>query len=77
GSTDMGDVTQAVPGMHPYLSICDPAIAGHSREFTEASGSERGARAMLAAAKALAMTAVDVMTTPDLVKQMWDEFRTS
>lgn len=77
GSTDMGDVTQAVPGMHPYLSICDSAIAGHSREFAEASGSERGACAMLAAAKALAMTAVDVLTNPDLVKRMQEAFRAS
>jgi amidohydrolase len=74
GSTDMGDVTQAVPGMHPYLSICDPEVAGHSREFADASGSERGAQAMLAAAKALAMTAIDVLTTPDLVKRMREAF---
>jgi amidohydrolase len=77
GSTDMGDVTQVVPGMHPYLAVCDPEIPGHTREFAEASGSERGARAMLVAAKALAMTAVDVLTTPALVDRMWDAFRSS
>jgi len=75
GSTDMGDVTQAVPGMHPYLAICDRRIAGHSREFAVASSSERGAQAMLTAAKALAMTAVDVLSSPDLVERMWASFR--
>ena len=77
GSTDMGDVTQAVPGMHPYLAICDLGVVGHTREFAEASGSERGAKAMLTAAKALAMTTVDVLTTPDLVDRMWATFRSS
>jgi len=75
GSTDMGDVTQVVPGMHPYLAICDPDVVGHSREFAEASGSERGAVAMLAGAKTMAMTTVDVLTTPGLVDRMWEVFR--
>jgi len=75
GSTDMGDVTQAVPGMHPYLGICEPGIPGHSREFAEASASEEGAQAMLTAAKALAMTTVDVLTADDLSKRMWEAFR--
>jgi len=77
GSTDMGDVTQEVPGMHPYLAICEPEVIGHSREFTEASGSERGAVAMLAGAKALGMTAVDVLTEAGLTDRMWEEFRGS
>jgi amidohydrolase len=73
GSTDMGDVSQAVPSIHAYVQICDEDLAGHSREFAEAAGSERGHRAMLVAAKTLAMTAVDVLVDPDLVKRMWEE----
>ena len=75
GSTDMGDVTQAVPGIHPYLQICEPDIAAHTREFAEASSSERGFDVMLIAAKTLAMTAIDVLTTPALVERMWSSFR--
>jgi amidohydrolase len=26
GSTDMGDVTQVVPGMHPYMAICERCL---------------------------------------------------
>ncbi len=75
GSTDMGDVSQAVPAIHAYVAICDRAIAFHSRGFAEASQSERGHQGMLAAAKAMAMTAVDVLTSADLVRTMQREFR--
>jgi len=75
GSTDMGDVTQVVPGIHAYVQIAEDDVAAHSREFAVASGSERGQVAMLAAAKALAMTAVDLLEDADLVAQAWEEFR--
>ena len=77
GSTDMGDVTQVVPGIHPYVKIAEEDVAGHSREFTEASGSEQGKAAMLAAAKAMAMTTVDLLEDADLVAKIWEEFRTT
>ncbi|MBU1049515.1 M20 family metallopeptidase [Candidatus Bipolaricaulota bacterium] len=77
GSTDMGDVTQVVPGIHPYVQIAEDNVAGHSREFTEASGSERGAKAMLAAAKAMAMTTVNLLEDSELVSKLWEEFKTT
>lgn len=77
GSTDMGDVTQVVPGIHPYVQICEDNVAGHSREFADASISERGAVAMLAAAKAMALTTVQLLEDADLVAKVWKEFRTT
>jgi len=77
GSTDMGDVSQAVPSIHAYIRICDRDIAGHSREFAQASISERGQDVMLTAAKALAMTAIDVLASPDLVVRMHEEFESA
>lgn len=77
GSTDMGDVSQVVPSIHAYIEICDENVAGHSREFAEASISKRGLDVMLIAAKAMAMTAIDVLTDPELAKTMWEEFRTT
>ena len=74
GSTDMGDVSHAVPAIHAYIQICPEEVAGHSREFAQAAISRRGQEAMLAAAKALAMTAVDLFTDPELVKRMKEEF---
>ncbi len=76
GSTDMGDVSQVVPAIHPYIAICGEEIASHSREFAAAAASPRGQAAMLLAAKALAMTAVDLFTAPALVRRMKQEFST-
>ncbi len=75
GSTDMADVSHVAPSIHPYLSICDANVVGHSRPFADASQSERGHAAMLAAARAMAMTAVDVFSSPDVVQSAWAEFR--
>jgi len=75
GSTDMADVTHAVPGIHAYIQICGEEVAGHSLEFAKASISKRGQQAMLTASKALAMTAVDLFTDPNAVRQMKEEFQ--
>ncbi|TFH04711.1 MAG: M20 family peptidase [Candidatus Thorarchaeota archaeon] len=75
GSSDIGNVSQVVPSIHPYISICDDSIAGHSIEFEKASKSTRAYEAMLNAAKALAMTAIDLFTDSDLMNQATEEFQ--
>jgi amidohydrolase len=70
GSTDMADVSHLTAAIHPYLSIGPHDLAGHSTEFEEAAGSEKGHEAMIAAAQALAMTAVDVLLRPDLLAEI-------
>ncbi|MGQ0572267.1 MAG: M20 family metallopeptidase [Armatimonadota bacterium] len=74
GSTDMGDVSQIMPAIHPYVSIGPKDLPGHTVEFREAALSERGLAAMLAAAKAMALTAYDVLTQPDLLVEARREF---
>ena len=69
GSTDMGNVTTVVPGIHPFLSITDGPVPGHSIAFTEAARSPRALETMHLAAKALAMTALDVLSDPGLAKR--------
>ncbi len=66
GSTDMGDVSHRAPSIHPYLSIGPADLAGHSTEFVEAAFSDEAFDAMIAAAKALATTGLDVLLRPDL-----------
>ena len=61
GSTDMGNVTSLVPGIHPFLSITDRPVAGHSTEFAAAARTPQALETMHVAAKALAMTAIDVL----------------
>ena len=67
GSTDMADVSHVTAAIHPYLSIGPKDLVGHSTEFAEAAASEQGQQAMIAAAKALAATAVDVLLRPSLL----------
>jgi hypothetical protein len=76
GSTDLGDVSHVTASIHPSLSICPEDIAGHSTEFAEAAASERGQQAMIAAATALATTAVDVLLRPSLFDEIRAEFET-
>jgi amidohydrolase len=74
GSSDIGNVSMVCPTIHPYLKIADD-VSGHTVEFREAAGSPRGYEAMLAAAKGLAMTALDVFYRPETAPAMWDEFK--
>jgi len=61
GSTDMGNVTTLVPGIHPYLAIADEPTPGHSHAFTAAAVTPRAHATMHLSAKALALTALDVL----------------
>jgi amidohydrolase len=69
GSTDMGNVTTVIPGIHPFLSISEGPVPGHSIAFTEAARTPRALETMRLAAKAMAMTALDVLTEPALLKR--------
>ena len=75
GSTDMANVSWAMPTIHPDLSITDRPTAGHSIAFREAAASTRGDEVMLLAATLIAETAVDLLTDPALVEAAWAEFR--
>jgi len=75
GSTDMGNVSHVVPALHPYVTIAPDEVAGHSPEFRAASASPEGHAGLLDAAKALAMTAIDLFSNQDLVDAAWEEHR--
>lgn len=74
GSTDMGDVSHVTNTIHPYLGIGPEELVGHSTEFAEAAISEKGHRAMIDAAKALAATAADVLLRPPLLESVKSYF---
>lgn len=75
GSTDVGNVSQAVPTIHPTIALTDhPDVVCHSAAFAEAAGGPAGDRAMLIAAKALAMTAVDLFLDAGVRRQVREEF---
>ena len=74
GSSDMGNVSQVVPSIHPYVTIADPGTSGHTAEFAVAAASPRGDQALLRAAKAMAMTAIELLCEPDLMADVQREF---
>ncbi len=74
GSSDLGNLSQKLPAIHPYLAICDEGVAGHSVEMAEATITPRGHEAMLTAAKMLAMTAYDYLASAEIQQQVTQEF---
>lgn len=76
GFTDVGNVSQVVPTIQSTIALTDrPDGVCHSAVFAEAAGGPAGDRAMLLAAKALAMTAVDLFTDPTCMQQVRNEFQ--
>lgn len=61
GSTDMGNVSQAVPGLHGMLAIDDTALP-HTAAFATAARSARGDAALIDGASILAGLALDAFT---------------
>jgi amidohydrolase len=74
GSLDMGNVSQVVPAIHPYIQICDDYFVCHTHEFREAALSEQGREAMILGAKTMALTGYDVLTNQTLLQKIKEEF---
>jgi amidohydrolase len=75
GSTDMGNVSAVSPAIHPSIAIAPMDTGAHSQAFAACAASEAGHRGLVDAAKAMAMTAVDVLTDPDLRQRIEKAFR--
>jgi amidohydrolase len=74
GSTDMGNVSHLVPSIQPYVAV-GRGVLIHSAEFAAAAASEDGMRGMLDAAKAMAMTAVDLLADPAIMNKVREDFK--
>jgi metal-dependent amidase/aminoacylase/carboxypeptidase family protein len=74
GSTDMGNVSQLVPAIHPDFAIVPGEVTTHSPEFAQAAASEAGIKGMLDSAKTLAMTVADLLSDPATVARIKREF---
>jgi amidohydrolase len=74
GSTDAGNVSHAVPTIHPYIRTAPDGVPGHSREFAEHNASPLARAGMLAGAKALALTALDLLADPTALRAARAEF---
>ncbi|QJX62406.1 M20 family metallopeptidase [Niallia circulans] len=74
GSLDMGNVSQVVPSIHPYVKICNEAYACHTHEFREAAMSDQGKDAMILGAKSMALTGLEILTNKELLAEIKAEF---
>ena len=74
GSTDMGNVSCVTAAIHPMLAIAPKGISQHSAEFAAAAASETGINGMLDAAKAIAMTVVDLLSQAQILQKVREEF---
>jgi metal-dependent amidase/aminoacylase/carboxypeptidase family protein len=77
GSSDIGNVSQVVPTIHPLIRIGSKDLTIHSREFAEASASESGDRALILASKAIAFTCLDLFAQKELFNEMRMELQKS
>lgn len=73
-STDFGNVSQLVPGLHPMVKVAPEGVALHTREFARWAASDSGMRAMLDAAKGLGQVIVDLVLDQELLTEVKDEF---
>jgi len=73
GSTDMGNVSQVVPSIHPTIAIASPEVFIHTQEFASAAASEAGHEGLMDAAKAMAMTVADILQ-PGMLGRIKQEF---
>jgi amidohydrolase len=75
GSSDIGDVSQLVPTIHPYLKICETGIGGHTPEFAVAAASSQADDLTATGSVVLAWTAADVLLRPEVRQRLRETFR--
>ena len=73
-STDFGNVSFRVPGIHPVIRISPPHVALHTREFASAAVSDLARSAAADGAYGLAATVLDVQHDPQLATAVAEEF---
>jgi amidohydrolase len=64
GSTDMGNVTQKMPGIHPIVGIDAGGASVHQPAFTEAAAGQSADKAVVEGSIMLARTVVGLASTP-------------
>lgn len=74
-STDMGNVSHIVPSIHPKFAIGSGREVNHSQAFTAVANEPAAHTNALVAAKALAFTCIDVLTTTGALEEISDSFK--
>lgn len=76
-STDVGDVSYAVPTVGIQTATWIPGTPGHSWQAVACGGTQIGIKGMMVAVKTLALTAVDLFSTPSILERARAEFNST
>ena len=71
-STDFGNVSQEMPALSGYINIGDVTL--HSPSGTQMTATDQAHEAMIIGAKALAYTAIDLITDPEKLERAREEY---
>ncbi|MDQ8153381.1 MAG: amidohydrolase [Gemmatimonadota bacterium] len=74
GSDDIGDVSWNMPTITLNYPANIPGLPGHNWANSIAMATPIAHKGVVAGAKVQAMTVLDILTTPQLVKDAWDYF---
>lgn len=66
GSTDMGNVSQVVPSIHPMMTFIGETAPAHNHEFTRAAVTPAADSALIDGATTMSATVIDVASDPEL-----------
>jgi aminobenzoyl-glutamate utilization protein B len=74
GSTDVGDVSYAVPTVGLTAATWIPGTSAHSWQAVSCGSKDIGAKGMMVAAKTITLTGIDLLTNPALIEMAKEEF---
>ena len=74
-STDFGDISQAMPGVHVYFGIAQGEIPGHSPENARAAGSAFRLERMLKMVEVLSLMSVRYLSDAGFRRQVHADFK--
>ncbi|MVA74588.1 amidohydrolase [Auraticoccus sp. F435] len=74
GSTDFGNVSYRVPGLHAMVKISDGDLSLHTREFAAAAVTPEADRVVADASYGLAAVALDWLCDPELRAHVAEDF---
>jgi len=77
GSTDMGNVSYAVPAIHPMIKVAPQGCSIHTPDFATHARGEDGDRAVIDGALSMALTMVDLWANPESMGSVRDAFKES
>jgi len=75
GSTDMGDVSQRIPSIHPWVMLpCSSNAVLHSKEFASATMEPAAGEYIMRCAAAMALTGAEILKNEEVFAEIKADF---